>query len=146
MKPLYTIGYGRLRLQDLRRYVDGLETVLIDCRARPFSRRWEFGFRNLQKVFGDRYELHGHHLGGAGGGGRILPSGLAFIRQSLKKRSLLLMCQCEAPGECHRLEISKHFPRALHIFRDQLIEAREFQRSLDENRDYLYEDFPLYLP
>lgn len=130
---IYTIGYSRLTHEDLAEIVRGLDTILIDCRFKPVSRRPGFGGGQLAAALGSRYQAHGHHLGGYG---HISADGIEFLRSHLG--NLLLLCKEEAPGDCHRHSdiCAPYFPDAIHIFRDEMFTARELQRAIDDDDDY----------
>lgn len=137
---LYTIGYQAITPARLEEIVRGLDAVLIDCRYRPVSRKPGFGHLQLCDRFPpDRYVSKGFMLGGIRSGvSHTNRAGIQFVTQSLWKGNVILMCLEACPGECHRHELicRSHFPEALHIFEDELITARELQRSIDADDDY----------
>jgi uncharacterized protein (DUF488 family) len=142
--PIYTIGYQRLHAADLRRVMDVLGCdVLIDVRSVPSSRRPGFSRRALTDALTGRYEWRGDVLGGRGHGPQ-----LSALRALLDdSRTVLVMCQEEAPGDCHRhyaigLPLARMGATVTHVYRDELIEANELQRAMDEDRDYECEVLP----
>ena len=130
---IYTIGYAALRPVRLFEITEQLKATVIDCRYKPYSRVPGFDRPMLTDLFGARYEWRGHDLGGFG---HVTSQGIAFIRNS--KRNLLLMCMEEAPGECHRHRdiCAPYFPRAIHVYRDELILASDLEHAVRENREY----------
>ena len=130
---IYTIGYAALRPVRLFEIAEQLKATVIDCRYKPFSRIHGFDMPALKSLFKAQYEWRGHDLGGFG---HVTDAGIAFVRES--KRNLLLMCMEEAPGECHRHRdiCAPFFPRAIHVYRDEMILAVEFERALTLDAEY----------
>jgi hypothetical protein len=129
---IYTIGYECLKPARLSRIAEGLNAIVIDCRSRPVSRRPGFGGNQLRELLGDRYVWRGDCLGG------MPPTsttrkGIAWL--SALQGNCLLMCLEEAPGDCHRhsLICGPHFPDAVHIFRNELVTARELARAIRDD-------------
>ena len=132
MKPIYTIGYQRLRLARLVEIVQKLDGVLVDVRSVPYSHRKEFSRPSLEEALGNRYVWKGRDLGGRA---PITRQGIDWLRQARRRRTLLLMCMEHDPADCHRHHAicARYFPDALHIFGDQQIEARELERSMRDD-------------
>lgn len=94
---IYTIGYQRLSPPRLAAIVAGLGAVLIDVRYKPVSRKPGFGGNQLAALLGDRYQQRGDRLGGFG---RTSSAGIEELRRDQADKTLLLMCQEHAPGDC----------------------------------------------
>jgi hypothetical protein len=138
---IYTIGYQRLAASRLAKLVDRLGAVLIDCRHRPYSQRPEFIGAALAARFGERYQWRGAELGGRG---HTTPRGIERLKRDSADTTLILLCMEEAPGGCHRHHAIcwPAIPTAVHLFREELIEAAALQRALDADSEYeLYGDF-----
>lgn len=131
---LYTIGYQALAPQRLQAIAQGLDATVIDCRKTPVSRIKGYHKCHLQALLGDRYEARGAELGGIRHGiSHTTPAGIARVQSDLASgRNLILMCMEHSPGDCHRHQLicSPHFPNALHIFEDELIQAHSLQAAL----------------
>jgi hypothetical protein len=130
---IFTIGYQALVPEELARIATGLRAVVLDCRYKPVSRRPGFSGSQLRARLPERYRQEGHRLGGYG---HTTADGIAFLRlldtvQQAHHLNILLLCQEEVPVDCHRHHAIcvPHFPQALHIFEDELIEAREVERA-----------------
>ena len=108
---IYTIGYQRLSLAGLQKIVTLNNMVLIDVRAKPYSRRLEFSRNSLEAALGPLYRWHGDTLGGKGQS--IDQRGVTAIA-AIKTKNVLLMCMEEAPEHCHRHHTicGPHFPDA----------------------------------
>lgn len=130
---IYSIGYQALRPARLFEIAKQLNATVIDCRYKPYSSIPGFDMPVLKSLLKTRYEYHGHHLGGLG---HVTDAGIAFVRES--KHNLLLMCMEEAPGDCHRHAdiCAPYFPKAIHVYRDELILCVELERAFRENREY----------
>ena len=131
---IYTIGYQRLSLAGLQKIVTLNDMVLIDVRAKPYSRRLEFSRNSLEAALGPLYQWHGDTLGGKGQS--IDQRGVTAIA-AIKTKNVLLMCMEEAPEHCHRHHTicGLHFPDAVHIYRDQLIVASDLQAAIDADSE-----------
>lgn len=130
---IFTIGYQALRPTRLFEIADQLKATVFDCRYKPYSRVPGFDMPMLKGLFGARYEWHGYQLGGFG---HTTASGIAFLRRL--RSNVILMCMEEAPGDCHRhCDIcAPYFPKALHIFRDEIVTASDLEKSLQQDSDY----------
>lgn len=132
---LYTVGYQRLAIRELEEILAALRIdLLIDVRSRPFARRPEYRRSALERLLGDRYCWHGDSLGGRGAGPTT--EGRARLKSLAKEKRILIMCMEEAPGECHRHQLALSIPGAQHIFREELVDAQELQRAIDDDDDY----------
>jgi hypothetical protein len=127
---IYTIGYQRLTSRRLEKIVGDLDAVLVDCRYRPFSQRPEFGGDRLAEQFGARYQRRGHELGGHG---HTTAAGIDRLSLDAGRGTLVLLCMEEAPSDCHRHHdiCGRHFPDAVHLFRDQRFTAKALQDALE---------------
>lgn len=135
MTTLYTIGYQALPPARLLAIAQALDATVIDCRKTPVSRIKGYHKSQLQALLGARYEARGSELGGIRNGVcHTSTAGIEHLRADLAAgRNLILMCMEHAPGDCHRHQLicAPHFPHALHIYEDELIEAHELQSALD---------------
>jgi hypothetical protein len=135
---IYTIGYECLSPIEFVRIVRKMHAVVIDGRFIRGRAKRGFGVLQLEAALGDQYEWHGNILGGFN---NITRTGVTMLRNRQEHETLLLVCMEEAPGECHRHNgiCHPHFPEAVHIFRDELILARDLQDSFsmpEETADY----------
>lgn len=145
---IHTIGYQRLTPAALLYVAVALDATVVDCRARPFSRKPGFGKNQIRELLGARYEWKGEILGGDGArglvlGGLPLPDGIDYLeREHAAGRRMLLLCLEEAPGECHRhasiaVPLAARGVEVLHIYREELVSARALQESLESpDADY----------
>jgi uncharacterized protein (DUF488 family) len=128
---IFTIGYaGPLTTTRLLEVATALDALVIDVRSRPQSRKPGFSKTKLGGLLGDRYLPMGHLLGGRPPG--VLDEGIAQVRALSAKRDVILMCMEETPEHCHRHHTicAPHFPRAIHIFEDDLVAARDLETAL----------------
>lgn len=150
---IYTIGYEALTPEVLRDTAIGLAATVIDVRSRPTTRRRGFGRRQLEALLGTRYQWHGDALGGfalkegieylpypkksgiKGASGTTM-EGINFLRSF--PGNVLLLCVEEAPGECHRHIVicEQFFPRARHIYRDEVVTACELEQAINWDRQH----------
>lgn len=143
---LYTIGYQHLSPAELARIARDLDATIIDVRGSP-SGRVKRGFSRvaLTADYRERYAWHGHHLGNRGAN-RMTEAGIAFATSLAadKARAFILLCQEEAPAECHRHAIACQIPYPVrHIFRNEIVLASELQRSIVEGTEYDYDEAPV---
>lgn len=129
MRPIYTIGYQKLRLARLVEIVQALDAVLVDVRSVPYSQRTEFSRPTLENALGNRYVWKRRDLGGRA---PVTRQGIDWLRQERRRRTLLLMCMEHAPWDCHHhLSITgPHFSSAIHIHGEELILARDLDGAL----------------
>lgn len=131
---LYTIGYQALPPERLLQIAQALDATVIDVRKTPVSRIKGYHKCHLQTLLGDRYQARGAELGGIRNGiSHTSPAGIERLRTDLAAgRNLILMCMEHSPGDCHRHQLicAPHFPGAMHIYEDELIEARELEACL----------------
>ena len=137
MKPVYTytIGTQGLAVERLEQIVSKLDALLVDVRTSPKSWNPDYQRANLATLFGQRYAWKGDVLGGFG---HTNSRGVEWLKEQRRERTLLLMCMEHRPGDCHRHSdiCWPHFPDALHICGDELILARELERSIQDGDEY----------
>jgi len=148
---IYTLGYGQLVPAQVLTIAEGLDAVVVDVRGRPVSRRPGFGRRQLETLLGARYEWQGDQLGGLhhlADARAKWPDGLRRMLQL--RQPLVMLCQCHAPGVCHRHQLALELHRMfgtdpVHLFYDAGIwEATfttELQRSIEAGPNDEYECF-----
>lgn len=134
---LFTLGYQALTPEQLLHTVKTLDAVLIDCRARPHSRKKGFGHHQLIELLADvDYQFHGHHLGGEG---NTLPSGIRSLRKyNGEGANAILMCMEHHPADCHRhIDIAgPHFPDAMHIMGGLAFRAGDLRDAMAGKIEY----------
>lgn len=141
---IYSIGYQRLTYTELEAAMAALHATIVDVRSVPNARNplWRRG--RLESVFGGRYLWAGDRLGGRGAG--PTDEGLDWLR--FRDRPVILMCQEEAPGDCHRhhriamplLQHDKDPIEVRHIFRDVVFTASELDKEIRTGEPYAFED------
>lgn len=130
---LFSVGYERLTPAELAGLAERLDTVVIDCRSNPTGRvKRGFARGGLAALLGERYEWRGDGLGGRGNG----PTAAGLAALAADPRRLLLLCQEEAPGDCHRHHrIAVHLAASdlmvWHIWREEAIPAAGLQAAMD---------------
>jgi len=139
---IWTIGYQRLAPSRLLELAERLDALVIDVRAVPKTRIKGYGTRQLETLLGRRYLWAGSVLGGRGHGGKVTEEGIKAVERSGRDGNVILMCMCHVPGDCHRHKdiCAPHFPKAVHLFEDEAIEAGELERSIREGGDYMCEE------
>ena len=136
---IYSIGYAALTPERLDAIASHFQAVVVDVRSIPTSRHRGFGGRQLAALLGPgRYVWKGDVLGGRPPG--VLPEGLAFLRALEPDQNVLLLCMEEAPGDCHRhraiaLALLPEID-VVHICQDELVDASELQRAIEEDDEY----------
>jgi len=132
---IYTVGYQKLSPADLLTLATGLQAVVVDCRTNATGRvKRGFSRGDLQALLGDRYEFRGADLGGRGAG--PTEAGLRRLeKEDRAGRRLLLLCQEEAPGDCHRhrriaVPLAERGTFALHIYQGETIRALDLEAAL----------------
>jgi hypothetical protein len=133
MGLIWTIGYQRLAPGRLLELTQDLDALVVDTRAVPKTRVRGYGPVQLRDLLGDRYTWAGDMLGGRG---HVTEAGITWLKR--QRGNLLLMCVCHEPGVCHRHNdiCAQHFPEALHIYENEVIEAGELSRAIRLNDDY----------
>lgn len=133
---IWTIGYQRLAPARLAWLAERLDALVVDVRAVPKTRIKGYGTNQLLTLLGARYTQMGHCLGGRGS---VSAEGIDFLRRGDRfGRDHILMCACHVPGDCHRHTdiCGPHFPKAVHLFEDEAIEAGELERSIRDGDEY----------
>lgn len=161
---IFTIGYGAqkkprlpaLKLDELAFIREQLGAVIVDVRARPYSRwRKELNCPELEVHFNrgrgrgksrqPGYVSMATTLGNQVRAlpGKVVKSGIAWLKLRGETENLLLMCLEKPPGDCHRHHaIAMQLPAdsVCHLYHDgeewTAIEAHELQRSIDDDDDY----------
>jgi hypothetical protein len=155
---IFTIGYSAqkkprlpaLKLDELAHIREQLGAVIVDVRARPYS-RWRPEMNNpaLEKRFSARYVSMAATLGNKTRSlpGKVDSDGIAFLLEHERGheggKPLLLMCTEKPPGDCHRhhaIAMALPVDSVLHLYHDgeewTVCEAHELQAAMDEDRDY----------
>jgi hypothetical protein len=107
MQTVFTFGYGRRNIHELRTALESHDARLIDIRYSPKSMRPEWNQEQLREAFGDRY-LHVPALGNRNYGGRgpialaAPDAGVRIVAPILERQAVILLCQCPDWRECHR--------------------------------------------
>ncbi len=140
---IYTVGYAKLDHPRLRRLLRALRAQhLVDVRSIPTSRRPGFGRHQLAAAFPE-YTWQGQWLGGIKPGKPgTTPEGLHWLSSQIDCNPLI-MCLEEPPADCHRhaliaRPLLKRGIDCIHVYQNELIEASELQRSLDDDDEYDY--------
>jgi hypothetical protein len=138
---IYTVGYSRITPADLVKLVADLQIdTVVDARSVPVTRRSGFGRRQLETLLGAKYQWRGEDLGGRPPGATT--DGLAELRAAnTNGLRRLIMCMEHAPADCHRhhtigLPLAREGVEVFHIFEDEVLEARELQRSIADDDEY----------
>lgn len=151
---LWTVGYAKMTSQrELGALVERLNAVVVDVRKKPISRKPGFGIQQLEELFGSDY-LWMPDLGGlpsseqtgskqvdmarlrAESSSSFSPLWKRWERGSDRLASiriagrapLILLCQEESPGDCHRhLIVLRSGIMARHVVRDRWCDAAEYE-------------------
>lgn len=147
--PIYTIGYQGLDGPHiLMSLMDAIGAVCWDVRKFPISRRQHWKKAELEPRLNRHrpgsYEWHGDTLGGLGTMFKPVSPGIIKLKE--RQTPVILLCQEESPGDCHRHNIVMTLgEKALHFYRDEVIDSRELHRSLLEDTDYEFEPIQFFL-
>lgn len=139
---ILTIGYQNLRPAELLSLATQLDATVIDVRGSLSRCKSGFGPRQLEALLGDRYQWRGDKGLGNRHPNYVTDEGIAWLaEQDRADRVLILMCQEEAPGECHRhnLIATALLPLgvdALHICDDEVVSASDLERAMRSDSDY----------
>src|SRR5690606_10505956 len=112
MNRLFTIGYSGSTSDDLARFVEHLDAVLVDIRYSPASRNPDFSRKRLSERLGARY-VHLKSFGNvnyrSGGPIEFMNEEDAILRVAclLDEHAIILMCACSHLHECHRKPASE---------------------------------------
>jgi uncharacterized protein (DUF488 family) len=111
--PCLTIGYSGLRIEDLGRFLEAVNGVLVDVRFHPFSRQEEWSRPALQRSFSSRY-VWCRPFGNVAFRSITAPvqladpeRGLEIVRAILRVRPVVLLCLEPNPQDCHRSEVAQ---------------------------------------
>lgn len=151
MHTIYTAGYAKMDPRTLHALAEGLDCTVVDIRGRPISRRPGFGKRQLEALLGPRYTWWGDHLGGVyhlPNAEKLWPQGCRNLVSMMTTEKLrpLLLCQCHAPGGCHRHQVAKVLMglgavQVVHIYENETVDAAALERVLDTDDEYLAHDW-----
>lgn len=108
MRKIYTTGYGRKNVADLKPMLDALDAVLVDIRFVPHSEilHWR---KMYLKVLLDWKYLHVSNLGNRTfNEEKITIQNLRLGVETILTldKNVVLMCGCEKLENCHRLIIA----------------------------------------
>lgn len=135
---IYTVGYGRMESPDvLVRLARKLRADVVDVRGSRGRAKPGFGCRQLESFLptkGIGYVWHGDLLGGRTLSQKGINRLVNLDEQS--ERSQLLLCSEEAPGECHRHKIALKCGEALHVYRNEVIDAHDLEEAIKHDVDY----------
>jgi uncharacterized protein (DUF488 family) len=136
---IYTVGYATLTPTALERLVTKLRIdLLVDARAKPWSRKPGFARGALERQLGNKYQWAGTVLGGFQ---QTTAVGIAMLRRlHASDQRVLVMCMEHAPGDCHRhseiaMRLLPHID-CVHVFDNEGVLASELQRAIDRDDDY----------
>jgi hypothetical protein len=115
MQPLYTYGYRKGTLRDLKAFV-AQGALIVDVRFQPHVNNKTFSHDHLEAVLGDGYR----HLPALGNknykGGPVdlvdPARGFWYLKCELELRPCVLLCACEEPHQCHRHVIAQQMVAA----------------------------------
>jgi hypothetical protein len=111
MPAIYTAGYSRLRDPDrLLALAGDLDAIVIDVRLKPYTSFKGWSREALEALLGQRYrwvEAFGNEAYQEGGLRLHDPqAGLAQGAPILAECSVILLCGCADPAECHRTAVA----------------------------------------
>lgn len=108
-KPtIYTIGYSGSTPQDIHKFVEELDAILVDIRYSPKSRQPQWNSGALYSTFPRGRYTWARSLGNRNynNDGPIQLDdpdlGLALVRALTRSLSVILMCGCRDVRRCHR--------------------------------------------
>lgn len=133
MHKLYTIGYSGLNPEDLKRWVEANDAIVVDTRMNAYSPRPQFAKAGLIKSLGNHYK-HVQALGNVNykNGGEIQiknpAEGYRLVLEALSVAPVILLCGCKELELCHRKVISDTLESAIgsetiHLTPDDLIKT-----------------------
>jgi hypothetical protein len=156
---ILTFGYQGRLLPMFLEMIRDLRAVVVDIRARPYSRAVAWNRARLEGALGRSYRWEGSRLGGLLPGvvsplhgvapdpgtnprdyeWKWDPSALSWLVENGDEEKgdwLVLLCACHAPGECHRHQLAMALAArgvtVHHIFGDRVTEAPELERAIRE--------------
>ncbi len=129
----YTTGYAGKDINDLKPMLDALDAVLVDVRFSPTSEimRWRQVY--LKALLREKY----HHVAQLGSrafrGGRNQIQNLDLGIKVLVSfnANAVLICECAAPQECHRLVVAEKL-RSLGFKTEELVDWNVDKPTLDK--------------
>jgi len=111
MATIYTLGYSKVKVEDLEAIVQRDELLIVDTRFNPYSPNPTWRKGALAKRFGTHY-VHIHAFGNKlykAGGIEIvdLAAGVSQVLPILRDGiSIVLLCACPDVTTCHRRVVS----------------------------------------
>lgn len=111
VQTVFTFGYSGRKVEQLIEVAERLKAAVIDCRFSPFSRDKNWNIYNLQRRIGSRYVWFQEF-------GNVLyktmkiqlnepEQGLVRLKPILDQQSVILVCMCPIPAECHRQTVAE---------------------------------------
>jgi len=115
-KPtIYTLGYGKKPLAEIRALAEQLNALVVDVRYSPRSRKPEYNKSGFERVLNESY-VHVPELGNLnyknGGPIEIADYEEGVMRavtfaEARGKSAIILMCVCWNPVTCHRTTVAE---------------------------------------
>ena len=109
MNTLYTLGYTRLKPDEILRAAERLDAVIADIRIAPRSRHPMWNGAKMRAAWRERYvhipELGNENYKGDRGDGVMLANpeaGSSRVLDLLARQSVILLCACADWQTCHR--------------------------------------------
>ncbi len=132
---IYSIGYEKITLQDLKRVIKQYRIgLVIDVRSIPYARlaKQEFNRNRLFEYFGPRYEWKGDILGGKTG--PALEAGIEYLARKNGQKSNILLCVENDPKRCHRfydisIRLLEKGIEVIHIYDSQAVSTTELRKE-----------------
>lgn len=114
MQTLYTLGYSKLKSDEILKAAQALDAIIADIRFEPRSRHPMWNQTKLIAAWGERYrhipELGNRNYKGEYGEGVMLAdkdAGVAAVVRLLEARSVILLCVCVDWQTCHRRDAAE---------------------------------------
>lgn len=109
MNTIYTLGYTGSTPDDVRRYAEALDAVVVDVRLSPQSRVPHWRGARLWELLGDQRYRQVPALGNVNYRDWDRPiklfnpaAGVDQVRPLLERRAVILLCACADHRVCHR--------------------------------------------
>jgi len=122
-KRVTSFGYAGKTPEQLLYHVRSSDSVVVDCRLKPFSMNRSWSKKALAEFFRERYvwveELGNLNYKGSYGTGIKLKNaelGISKVMKLLEEKEVILMCMCSLFEKCHvkrivdMLEVSHDIP------------------------------------